>query len=138
MVIIIRVCLLVVMINFLKFFHLIFALGLLGSVFICMISIDSKNKIFNRFNQFILLLAFLAMITGTFLVHPKNYTFYTPWIQAAYLLIFIFSFIVLLLLFLRKKFGQIPRVLELFIYLLLVVLLLFVIHDAVTKTTFLF
>jgi uncharacterized membrane protein SirB2 len=73
-----------------------------------------------------------AILTGTLLVYPKHFTFHTPWIQAAYLLVTIFS---LGILTLQKK-NKIPRLIKLFSYLILIVILIGVIHDAVTKSTF--
>jgi uncharacterized membrane protein YozB (DUF420 family) len=129
-------------VNFLKFIHLLLTLSLLGSVGYCLALLISKNRIANRpliyrLNKIILVLAFFAMLTGTFLVHPKHFTFHTPWIQAAYILIVCFSLGLFALMFLSKKQIRFSGI-AIFFYLLLLLVLVFIVHDAVTKTTFLF
>jgi uncharacterized membrane protein YozB (DUF420 family) len=82
--------------------------------------------------RIILWLSLFALITGTLLVHPKNFTFHTPWIKAAYLLLIAFSLGILML----KKYIINPYLLR-FSYFILLIILIFITHDAVTKTTFL-
>lgn len=82
-----------------------------------------------------LFISLVALITGTLLVVPKHFTFHTPWIQAAYLLITLFG----LSIFLLIKYGsRLKPILQKLIYMTLILALVCVIHDAVTKTTFLF
>lgn len=127
LVIVIRICLLVVMITeSIKFLHLLCVLGLLGLTVHC---VTSKGTLqYLRIQTSLLILALLGVITGTLLVHPRHFTFHTHWIIAAYVLMI--SFIVSIsLLFFYKKNSR-------WIYLLLSILLVIVIHDAVTKSTF--
>jgi len=130
-----------VLINILKFIHLLLTLSLLGSTIFCLMLTSFKthfpqNDMISRMNRIMLWLLAFSLITGTLLVYPKHFTFHTPWIEAAYLLIFLAGLLVSGLIFLRKK-NQWAWVLR-GIYLILIILLIGVIHDAVTKTTFLF
>lgn len=121
------------LIHLLKFFHLLLALGLLSTTLYCFILIGSKNINIPRLNKHMLIVALLTMITGTFLVYPKYFTFHTPWIQAAYIFLIGYCLGIFFLMKYHKKnivFGRI-------IYLILLLILIFVVHDAVTKTTFL-
>lgn len=133
------------LVNVLKFIHLLLTLSLLGSSLFCLILISFRksapahppqNDMINRVNRTMLWLLAFSLITGTLLVYPKHFTFHTPWIQAAYLLVFLVGLLVSGLIFLRKKnqWAWVSRG----IYLILIVLLIGVIHDAVSKTTFLF
>jgi peptidoglycan/LPS O-acetylase OafA/YrhL len=126
------------LIHLVKFIHLLCVLGLLGSTLFCLVLVssrpfttNSKNSLV-QFNRVLLWLAALALLTGTLLVHPKHYTFHTPWIQAAYVLLFIFGALVSLLQALKKKKGM--RFVWWSTYFLLTLLLLVIIHDAVAKT----
>jgi hypothetical protein len=126
------------MINFIKFIHLIFALSLFGMTlysFICV----SKNKIATSsfIYKLILYISLLALLTGTLLVYPKHFTFHTPWIQAAYILVLCYACIVGLCHRYQHSFLFKYNGVLFFTYFLLIVLLVLVIHDAVTKTTFL-
>lgn len=142
-------------IHFLKFIHIIFALSLLGSTIYCLAlvgsrqfglrSISQSDKI-NRLNGLLLAMSFFALITGTVLVHPTHFTFHTPWIRAAYLLVVVFGLSVIALMSLKKKRilpSQADKISGMqqwawrFAYLALVIILILVVHDAVTKTTFL-
>ncbi len=132
------------MVQIIKFSHILLTIALLGSIFFCLALLVSKkfaltnlshqNRIV-RLNKIILLLAFFAMLTGTFLVYPKHFTFRTPWIQAAYFFSLLFGIFVSFLIFFRNKIKR--RWYWLSVYLFLSVILLGIIHDAVTKTTFL-
>ena len=129
----------------LKFFHLICVLSLLGSTAYCLFLIGSRKfslannthlheKII-RLNKILLGFGLLAMLTGTLLIYPKNFTFHTPWIQAAYLLVSLFGLGILMLFKLRKKQW---RGVKLLICMAMITVLFALIHDAVTKTTFIF
>lgn len=125
------------LINVLKCIHLLLTLSLLGSTFFCLILISLKNRseIITRLNRIILWLLILTLLTGTLLIYPKHFTFHTPWIKAAYLLVFLSGTLLSLLIILRKK-----RVSNWYMgigYFLLILMLIGIIHDAVTKTTFL-
>lgn len=129
--------------DFLKFIHLLLTLGLLGSAICCLI-LTSLQKFAPDFarahtltilNRTILWLLVLATATGTLLVYPKHFTFHTPWIQAAYVLVFLCGTLVSLLLVYQKKYQW--RWLWRISYFFLFVLLIIVAHDATSKTTFL-
>jgi uncharacterized membrane protein len=100
------------LVNIVKFIHLLFVLGLLGSTVYCLTLIGSKkfalanthlHEKITRLNKLLFSFGLLAMLTGTFLVYPKHFTFHTPWIQAAYMLVISFSICVAALLMFRKK-----------------------------------
>lgn len=126
------------MINIIKFFHLLFTLSLMGFTSFCFLSFAKKKERriqhFQHINKLILFISVGAILTGTLLVYPKNFNFHTPWIQAAYLIMFLFCIVIsLLILFPQKKLNH--WVLK-SIYLALILALIAVIHDAVTKSTF--
>ena len=121
------------LIHLIKFIHVLFALGLLGTTIYCLtffITTSPRHALVSL-NKFLLLLSLFAMLTGTLLVHPKNFTFQTPWIQAAYFLLFVYAVGISLFLILKK----INRWVGLFFYLILFTILILITHDAVTKTT---
>jgi uncharacterized membrane protein YozB (DUF420 family) len=101
-----------------------------------MILIGSSKPKTSRFNKIILIMSFFALLTGTFLIKPKHFSFHTPWIQAAYLLIIGFVLGILFLNTLSKNKTIRRRWLWRLAYLFLIILLIAVVHDAVTKTTF--
>lgn len=132
------------LIDLLKFIHIIFVLGLLGAVGYCLYLVGTKRFAMFHFNQgdpitrlnkIMLYLALCAILTGTFLVYPKHFTFHTPWIKAAYVLVGFFCLVMGTLIFFKKKRHK--RWWRL-IYLVMLILLVGVTHDAVTKSTFLF
>jgi hypothetical protein len=134
-------------VNTVKFLHLLCVLGLLGVTTACLLLVSStKFSIGNtniykkilRFNKYLLILITLAMLTGTTLVHPKHFTFHTPWIQAAYLFVVLFVIGISGLIGAKKVFVLQHRGLWLVMYFLLITILIAVTHDAVTKTTFVF
>lgn len=138
MVIAIYLCLLVMMlVHFTKYLHLLFALSLLGSTFFCCAVIGSKKYPLKRLNRWIILLSIAAMLTGTLLVYPKHYTFHTGWIQAAYLLLILYLLGVFILSWLNKTWLIAPRWALQLGYVMLIVLLLLITHDAVVKKTLL-
>lgn len=122
--------------NVIKFIHLLSVLGLFSLTIYCL-AIAGSNKIakFNRLNQLLLILSLMAIISGTFLVYPKHFTFHTTWIQAAYLFTILFGLSILFLSSLKKKSGH--RWAWQLAYLLLILLLMAIVHDAVTKTSLL-
>lgn len=123
------------LIYFIKFIHLLCTLGLLGIVGYCLVS-RIKQSVFPRtLNKLMLLLAAGAAFTGTLLIYPKHFTIHTPWIKAAY--VFVFAF-VLGLVFLIKTQNHVKLArFHPIIYVALLVILVCITHDAVTKTTFL-
>ena len=136
MVIIVCICLLDVMLtHFIKFLHVFIALGLLGLTFLCFALNGPQNLTKEvRFNKILLILAPFALITGTLLVYPKQYTFHTHWILAAYALLGIFCSLVIFALLLQKKFTS--QWLWKTLYFILLGILILIVHDAVTKTSF--
>lgn len=136
------------LVNLIKFIHLLCVLGLVGCVLFCTATIifrktagieHSISQQLGRFSRAILGFSGVAMLTGTLLVYPKAFTFHTPWIQAAYILVLSFILTVVLL---KRQIGpgktMTPNKCVLFqlAYLGLFILLIVIIHDAVTKTTF--
>lgn len=126
---------LLMLVNFLKFFHLLLALGVLAGMFYCLAAIRTHNfnQVSVRINRVTIIHALLATITGTLLVYPKHYTFHTPWIQAAYLFMGLVTGILILLIVLRN--NKYYRAICSVAYLLIVLMLMGVVHDAVTKVT---
>src|SRR3989344_3989385 len=111
------------MIHFIKFIHILCVLGLLGGTTYSLVAVTFRlNKIF-------FLLAGLAILTGTLLIYPTHFTLHTPWIIAAYLLTFAYILGVRLSLFLKKP--------SRLIYFILMMILILIVHDAVTKSTLL-
>ncbi len=117
-----------------KFLHLIFALSLLGGTLYSFLAVNSKKFKFRFMNIHLLIFSVFAAITGTFLIYPAHFTFQTPWIQAAYLLLSIFVAAIMGIIFFgnrEKKF--LLRAL----YFILFFVLMLIVHDAVVKGTFL-
>lgn len=82
-------------------------------------------------------LVLIAMLLGTLLVIPKHYTFHTAWIQAAYIFAGVLFLALLgLINILKKKKNIIQKRFWQAAYLFLIVILICVIRDAVTKTSF--
>lgn len=124
------------LIHFIKFFHVLIALGLMSLILCCLILIGPSNqKIIKQFNKTLLLLSPFALITGTLLVHPKHFTFHTPWILAAYLFLFVFCAIIAYILTFQKSFSGKWRWRA--VYLILMGILIVIVHDAVSKSSFL-
>lgn len=118
-----------------KFIHILIALGLIGITTYCFFYLRPANlKTTTQINKIILILSAIALITGTLLIHPKHYTFHTHWIQAAYLFLAFFFFIIMTLLYFKSKLVWLNKL----TYLFLVTILIVITHDAVTKTTFVF
>lgn len=109
-----------------KFVHLLCVLGLLGLTVHCVMAKSTLQ--FYRAQTSLLILAVAGMLTGTFLVHPRHFTFHTHWIIAAYVLMISFIVSIGLMFFYKKNWR--------WVYIFLSILLMIVIHDAVTKSTF--
>ncbi|EKD55229.1 MAG: hypothetical protein ACD_60C00024G0029 [uncultured bacterium] len=124
-------------ISILKCIHLLLTLSLLGTLFVCAgLSTQPKSYLLVKLHKTLLWLAVFAILTGTLLIYPKHYSFHTPWIKAAYLLVFLFATAVSFMMRNTKK-GT-PAKGQRYLYVVLLLLLIIIIHDAVTKTTFLF
>jgi len=122
-------------IYFIKFLHLIFVLGLLGGTLYCIATPGIMSIKKNR--AILTCVTLLALITGTLLVYPKHYTFHTPWIQVAYLMVTVFLILLQITAWVSQENMRRYRWIWRGFYLLLLILLVFTVHDAVTKTTFL-
>ena len=112
------------MIFLLKFLHVMTAVSLLAAVFIGLATprwhpIALKKGLLHG--------GLLTGITGLLLVYPRHFTFQTPWIQVAIAGTLVFLWLV-------TRHTQQKRLL----FLVLAALLIMIIHDAVTKSTFLF
>lgn len=126
-----------ILVYFLKFLHILIALSVLGTLLYCIFS-AIRQQSHTVIYSILLALCLFALLTGSLLVLPKHYTFTTPWIQAAYLLVAIFASCVSAIIIIKKKFQVNHRGLSLLAYFFLVTLIIVIIHDAVTKSTFLF
>ena len=123
------------MISILKFIHVLCVMGLLSLSAYCVVMKPSFMKI-HRVPLYLLGMALFALITGTLLVHPKQFTFHTPWIQTALVstILLCTTMIVFTVFFARtwKSFG-----IKVF-YLVLLITFIAIAHDAINKTSFLF
>jgi len=130
------------MIDLIKFLHLLFAIGLVGSIFFAFgmtnkitapTNKNINNKIIiNKLQKTFILIGILAAITGSLLIYPKNYSLHTHWIQAAYGLL---TSCMLLVIYYANKIKS--RIHWLTFCSILLLLLIAIIHDAVMKQTFL-
>lgn len=126
------------MIYLIKFIHIISALSLLGITMYCLVFIIKTKTIpLPLIHKRLLYISLLAMLTGTLLIYPKHFSFATPWIQAAYILVICYASFVALFNRYRDTFLFKYQGIISISYVLLIVLLIIVIHDAVTKSTFL-
>jgi uncharacterized membrane protein YozB (DUF420 family) len=129
------------LVNCLKFLHLLCVLSLFGTLIYGFVCISRKNiSAIISIHQVIIVISLLAMLTGTFLVHPKHFTFHTPWIKAAYLLLITFCIGITLLKNRAAKikpasFSSRQRMAWQITYVILGSVLILITHDAVTKTT---
>ena len=124
---------------FAKFIHIVLAVSLFAlslAVYVLTIQqVDLARAILFRFHGLILMLMFLAALTGTALVYFRHDTFHTLWIQAAYAQLAVAFVLTLWNLFSLKK--KLPCTWRyhlcfwgVFLFLLLIV------HDAVCKLPF--
>jgi hypothetical protein len=129
--------------SILKFVHMLFVLTLLGSTFYAVVLVTSRKFVIakthqharlQRVHQIMLLSLTFALVTGTLLVYPKELTFRTYWIQAAYGLSAVFAGgVILLSLFQQHKLTDKRWTWAIF-YFLLGAVLVGSIHGAVTKS----
>lgn len=92
-----------------------------------------------RLDEWLLFLIPLLYLSGALLVIPKGYQFTTPWIDAAFIFLAIIFFLILLSRYL-KCLALASRRSLLCLHLVYVAIWLicsFIIHDAVTKQTWL-
>jgi len=71
----------------------------------------------------------LALLTGALLIYPKHYSFHTPWVQMAFIIVSIFILGIIVLFFYKKMDHA-------FFYSILLVLLILISQDAIRKITF--
>ena len=124
-------------VSVIKFIHLLFVVSLTGATFyhVALVGWKRQDPI-PAINLSLFLLSLGALTTGTLLVLPKHFTFHTPWIEAAYLLVLAYCLgLAGLILFRNNALVKKYRVMGL-LYFTLIIVLVLVIHDAVTKTTF--
>ncbi|MDX1901022.1 MAG: hypothetical protein SFW66_03330 [Gammaproteobacteria bacterium] len=125
------------LIHLIKFIHVLFAIGLLGTVIYCFgmtrkitVPSEQKNASLSRLKKSMLIASFFAALTGTALIYPKHYTFHTHWIQAAIGLLASFSIAILCLHKLKSRWQWLA------LCTILTLILVAIIHDAVMKQTF--
>jgi hypothetical protein len=102
----------------------------------------STNQLLPFIDSIIFSFLLLSVFWGTVLVYPKHFTFHTPWVVAAYLLSATFFAVYGLIIVLRKKIchqahSKFTKLLLHLLYALIFIMLIFIIHDAVTKQTYL-
>lgn len=125
-------------ITWVKFLHVMFAMVLIGSIFFCFSltqkitepSTSQKNVLFSTLQKIIISMSVFAGITGSLLIYPKHYTIHTHWIITAYLLLTGF---ILLIIYAHKIRS---RTIWLGFCTLCLCLLIAIVHDAVLKQTF--
>jgi hypothetical protein len=130
--------------HLLKSLHVLIAISLMGCAISCLVIVSSKQLSKQQLttcytlNKLMLALVCLAMLLGTLLVHPKHYTFQTHWIQAAYFFVGVFILCLFSLHLVIKKNKLIKKYLWQCAYLALVIIILFIMRDAVTKSSLFF
>lgn len=143
----------VVVVDIVKFLHLLLVLGLVGSLvasyyFSCVsfrradISLKQATM---RYALMIDRISFICMFflfaTGSMLVIPKGFTFKTPWINAAYILLTVAAGLQVWLYKIKQRLldrGQFKVTIIMHsVFWLTVVIYIGIIHDAVTKMTYL-
>lgn len=120
-----------------KFVHVVTAAGLLGAIMIVFFhgAKGESNAIPARFSlkNALILATVLAGMTGLLLVSPKHFTFHTPWIQVAIAGVLVLCS--LLIVFFPISPGN-HRHRTRLLCLVMIALIVVIIHDAVTKSTF--
>jgi uncharacterized membrane protein len=146
LVIVIYFCVLALMlVELLKFIHVIFALVLISAIIYSIILTCSKKftrshqkhhlKIL-RLQRLMLITVLIAITTGSLLIYPKNFSLHTPWIRTAYVFALLFTISLLTLTWMKKKFSTTQRWAWLTIYIFMGFALLTLVHGAVTKHPF--
>lgn len=118
------------LIHVIKFIHLLTIMGLIGITAFAL----TQQRSFLLLKKPISILAIISIVTGSLLIHPNHFSLQTPWIKAAYVLFGLFCTLMTALILLHEKLSKGWRSI---LYCLLILCLLLLIHDAVTKTTFL-
>lgn len=132
-----------------KFFHIISMLVLCATFLLnyvawCVLPWSSSQKyIFLSFAKLRVILPaalLTAMLTGGLLIYPKGYSVHTPWIEAAFALLMLIVCLWFFSQWMITKWSVAKhRVLILlgvhFVYAAVFFFLFLIVHDAVTKTT---
>lgn len=147
------------MIAITKFFHVMLGVALFGviiSFYFYIINTIRHNRVvslqytiqFSLYADIVLFFIFVTMfITGTLLVNQNHFLFSTPWIRSAYILLGLTLMAWIgssLIRFINYKAIQANHTItfrykKLYhgLHWIMVIFIIFIIHDAVTKTTFL-
>jgi hypothetical protein len=132
------------MTHFFKFIHLLGAIGVLGLLvsayyFTCKTvpyaELRAQSQLaLTRMERLWFLLVLIQLITGSLLVFPTHFNFATPWISAAYALLFLCAAI---MFWHKRRYRKTPTLSwhTHAAYGVSLVLLILIAHDAVTKTT---
>ena len=118
------------LVDVVKLIHLLSVLGILSLTMTSLFFCHRPNT--PRRDKLTLILLPLAFLTGLLLVYPRNYTFHTPWIIAACMMVPA----IFILQYLQMRYVR-GIVLKRFMLFLILILLLIVMQDAVTKQSFL-
>ena len=136
--------------DFLTLIHLISVVTLIGAVIAGLMCVtffarykDDKNVMALKFSFFIdaliFLMIFIACASGTLLVNSHKFSFYTSWIDAAYLLLSIITILTGLSFFIKLKIKnnylkaiKISRI----VYFLILILIILISRDAIMKSTY--
>jgi hypothetical protein len=135
------------LIELLKFIHVSFALILIAAIIYSIVLTCSKKftraptrhqQTLLRIRRLMLMIVLMAVVTGSLLIYPKNFSLHTPWIIAAYLSALLFSTGLAAMTWMKKKFSNSRRWAWLTLYIFLSFALLTLVHGAVTKQAFYF
>ena len=124
-------------INIYKFLHILSMLCLCALILFNTAQAFGQKQYQTTVKLDALCFVFIACLylTGAALVMPKGFTFSTPWIQAAFAFISILSIQIGLSIYLKLfNFSKLKTILNLN-YTLMLLILVVIIHDAVTKHT---
>lgn len=120
-----------------KFIHIVFALLLFGMVFFNLaytIRSTSANTLLAT--EYIgIAAAMIMLVTGGMLVIPKGYLFTTPWINAAFVFLTVVICQIGLSIYLKSHDNQKLNKFLTLNYIVMIIIIVGIIHDAVTKHT---
>ena len=122
-------------IEFIKFLHLLCALTLFGLILFNFFVLAVKKVALSYKTDYAALFVILVLfVTASFLVIPKGYTFATPWVNAAFTFLTVVSAQLGLAIYLKKSPSPSSSGCSLN-YALILLILSIIIHDAVVKHT---
>ncbi|MBB71599.1 MAG: hypothetical protein CMF50_04320 [Legionellales bacterium] len=126
------------MISLIKFLHMLCIFGIIGIVsgrlFLAQRRFAELDHIAGRLDWTLIALLVFGGITGSLMVLPKGYQFTTPWIMAAFIFV---GLAIILAAFALKTNKKPSKWLSNIAYGMLLVIIVSIIHDAVTRQTFL-